>query len=210
MGTFDYHALVASLRRHGIHDERVLAAIEKTPRHLFMSEDLWDYASEDTALPIECEQTISQPYVVARMTEAVINNHPAPQHVLEIGTGSGYQSAVLAQLVKDVYTVERIQHLYTQAKQRFKTLSIQNVHCHFGDGYDGWTKHAPYDAILVTAGSAIVPEPLLKQLSVGGRMIIPVGTASEQSLLLITRTQEGYEEATLDAVIFVPLLPGTE
>ncbi|MDQ2994986.1 MAG: protein-L-isoaspartate(D-aspartate) O-methyltransferase, partial [Pseudomonadota bacterium] len=157
MSKADYELLVKGLRRKGITDESVLQAILSTPRELFMTERTQDYATEDSALPIECQQTISQPYIVARMSAAILHNTTPPNKVLEIGTGSGYQSAILAKLVGEVYTVERIEFLYHQAKQRLHDLDINNVHCHFGDGYKGWSKHAPYDAILVTAASSIIP-----------------------------------------------------
>ncbi|MEM7293188.1 MAG: protein-L-isoaspartate(D-aspartate) O-methyltransferase [Pseudomonadota bacterium] len=200
--------LVDRLRDKGIRDERVLAAIAHVPRHLFIDEGIESRAYEDTALPIGHGQTISQPYVVALMTQAVLGNS-APKQVLEIGTGSGYQAAIIAQLVERVYTVERIKPLLQRARSVIRTLAYKNIKTHHADGEWGWKAHAPYDAILVTAAPEVVPESLLKQLAPGGRMIIPVGKQrGSQRLLEIENTPKGFVETRLEQVKFVPFLPG--
>lgn len=199
--------LIARLQEAGIQDERVLAVMRTTPRHLFMDEAMASRAYEDTALPIGFGQTISQPYIVARMTETLLQP-VVPSKVLEVGTGSGYQTAVLAQLVDQVYSIERINNLYQLARQRLAPLHLRNVHLKLGDGYQGWPQQAPFDAILVTAAPESLPRDLLKQLAIGGRMVIPVGKAMRQRLLVITRDQEGYQEQELDWVSFVPMLKG--
>ena len=201
--------LIARLRENGIQDERVLAVLRSTPRHLFMDEAMATRAYEDTALPIGYGQTISQPYIVARMTEALLLQG-VPKRVLEIGTGSGYQTAVLAQLAEQVFTVERVGALLSQARQRMSTLELRNIQFRLGDGYDGWSKNAPYDAILVTAAPESAPEQLLAQLAVGGRMIIPVGQSQAQRLQAITRQADNYQYEALDWVSFVPLLKGVQ
>jgi protein-L-isoaspartate(D-aspartate) O-methyltransferase len=199
--------LVMRLREGGIRSVAVLDVIRKTPRHLFVDEALASRAYEDTALPIGYNQTISQPFVVAAMTELVIAVQP--QRVLEVGTGSGYQAAVLAQLVPKVYTVERIEPLVILARQRFRQLGLHNIRAAHSDGTVGLPDFAPFDAIIVTAASEIIPEALLEQLAPdGGRLVIPVGGRDTQTLTLITRTAEGIERASLDPVVFVPLLNG--
>ncbi|MCL5668564.1 MAG: protein-L-isoaspartate(D-aspartate) O-methyltransferase [Gammaproteobacteria bacterium] len=198
--------LVQRLEEQGIRHPGVLDAIRHTPRHLFVDEALASRAYEDTALPISYGQTISQPYIVARMTEVLLEAEP--DKVLEIGTGSGYQAAILARLVSEVHTVERIEALKKQARKRFAELKLRNIHVKQDDGVLGWPEHAPYDAIIVTAASAEVPAALLAQLSTGGRMLIPVGAPGAQDLLLITRTPQGYERRSLERVSFVPLLSG--
>jgi protein-L-isoaspartate(D-aspartate) O-methyltransferase len=212
MAEFDYQQLADELRFKGIENEEVLAAIASTPRHLFISKEIQSYATEDTSLPIDCQQTISQPYVVARMTEAIFTQKKKPKKVLEIGTGSGYQAAILSKVVDEVYTVERINTLYEQAQEVFKSLSLNNIYTHFDDGNLGWAEHAPYDAILVTAATAEIPEALLEQLAIGGTLILPLGGPSihtSQILTAITREKEGYFRKVLDTVVFVPLLRGT-
>jgi protein-L-isoaspartate(D-aspartate) O-methyltransferase len=199
--------LVSRLREKGIVDSRVLDIILQTPRHLFVDEALASRAYEDTALPIGYGQTISQPYIVARMTELLLSGG-TPQRVLEVGTGCGYQSTVLAQLVKDVFTVERIEALQQQARHRFRQLRLRNVRSRHSDGQWGWPQHAPFDAILVTAAPQTVPEELLGQLNVGGRMVVPVGTARRQHLSVITRTESEYIQDLYEPVSFVPLLGG--
>lgn len=189
-----------------ITNERVLAAMGKVPRHEFILPTHRRHAYEDGPLPIGHEQTISQPYIVAFMTEKL--EPKSADRVLEIGTGSGYQTAVLAQLVDQVYSVERISHLLTQARQRLHSLHLHNVNLRMADGYQGWDKHAPFDAIIVTAAPEVVPKQLLQQLVVGGRMVIPVGKPLQQRLLLITREEEGYAEQALDWVSFVPMVKG--
>ena len=199
--------LVARLRAEGIRNEAVLDVIRNTPRHLFMDEALASRAYEDTALPIGYNQTISQPYVVAVMTDLIISNHP--KKVLEIGTGSGYQAAILAPLVEKVYTVERIAPLATQARQRFRKLGLRNVRASYTDGTEGLPEFAPYDAIITTAASEQIPQALLEQLSErGGRLVIPLGGSNLQKLTLVTRRGNRYEQESLDPVIFVPLLSG--
>jgi len=202
--------LVARLKEQGIKDGRVLSLIRSTPRHLFVDEALASRAYEDTALPIGLGQTISQPYIVARMTEALIAAGPL-EKVLEVGTGCGYQTAILASLVKRVYTVERIAALSQRARETLSQLSIRNVFFRHSDGGWGWPQHAPYDGIIVTAAPEEVPPALLEQLGVGGRMVIPVGPGGDQQLLLITRRGEDrYDRDVLDRVSFVPLLGGLE
>ncbi len=199
--------LVKRLREKGIRNEKVLDVIGKTPRHLFVDEALASRAYEDTALPIGYNQTISQPYIVAVMTDLVTRNNP--RKVLEIGTGSGYQAAVLAPLVEKVYTVERIEPLATQARQRFRKLGIRNVRASYTDGTEGLPEFAPYDAIITTAAAEEIPDALLEQLSPeGGRLIIPVGSRTRQTLMLVTRNDNIFEHEELDPVIFVPLLTG--
>lgn len=199
--------LVERLRMEGIGDERVLAAIRTVPRHLFIDEALASRAYEDTALPIGQGQTISQPWVVARMTEALIE--PAlPRRVLEVGTGSGYQAAVLASLVAEVYSVERIDELLRQARKRFRKLGLTNVHARHDDGRIGWPDAAPFEAIMVTAAAPLVEPALLDQLAPGGVLVAPIGGAHGQQLLRLRKTAEGIAQDSLGAVVFVPLLPG--
>jgi protein-L-isoaspartate(D-aspartate) O-methyltransferase len=205
--------LIAGLRAGGrfappIRDERVLAAMQNVPRHLFVDEALATRAYEDTALPIGRGQTISQPWVVARMTEALLESG-VPRSVLEIGTGSGYQAAVLAQLVGQVYTVERIDELQRLARRRFRKLGIENVKCRYDDGRVGWSEHAPFDAIIVTAATAALDPALVDQLAPGGVLIAPVGGSGGQQLLRLRRTEEGVQQEVLGSVVFVPLLGGT-
>jgi protein-L-isoaspartate(D-aspartate) O-methyltransferase len=200
--------LVQRLREQGIANLAVLDRIRNVPRHIFVDEALGSRAYEDTALPIGFGQTISQPYIVARMTEALLEGGPL-ENVLEIGTGCGYQTAVLAPLVTRLYTVERIEPLIARARQRLKELDIRNVRFRHGDGSLGWKAHAPYDGILTAAAPLTVPQPLLKQLADGGRLIVPVGPEGEQELMRITRRDDKYEQRSLGAVAFVPLLGGT-
>ncbi len=199
--------LVQRLKDHGIKSEAVLNQIRNVPRHLFVDEALASRAYEDTALPIGLGQTISQPWVVARMTEALLEDFEG-ETVLEIGTGCGYQTAVLAPLVKKIYTVERIPELMKKTRQRLRELDIYNVQFRPGDGWEGWPKYAPYDGIIVTAAAPRLPEKLLEQLAPGGRMVIPVGPTGFQDLLLVTRKDDHFEEVSLSAVSFVPLVQG--
>jgi len=201
--------LIERLKEEGIRSEAVLNRIREVPRHLFVDEALSSRAYEDTALPIGHGQTISQPYVVARMTEAVIASG-RPARVLEIGTGCGYQTAILAGLADTVYSVERIGPLLRRARERLGKLGIRNVRFRHGDGWEGWKSHAPYDAIIVTAAPPETPKALLDQLAEGGRLIIPVGPRSHQELLTITRRGDQFEEELIGHVIFVPLLPGMD
>lgn len=199
--------LVQRLRAHGIRNEAVLERIRTVPRHEFVDEALATRAYEDDALPIGFGQTISQPFVVARMTEALIEH--APRKVLEIGTGCGYQTAVLAPLVAAVYTVERIAALLAKAKQRFKALDLRNISVRHGDGFKGWPAHAPYDAILLAAAPQSVPRALLDQLSPqGGRLVAPLGGAGRQELVRITRKGDELSTERLGIVAFVPLVKG--
>ena len=200
--------LITRLVEMGIKSESVLSVIRNTPRHIFIDEALSSRAYENTALPIGYNQTISQPYIVAKMTEALIGNNGTPKNVLEIGTGCGYQTAILAQLVTRLYSIERIDALLKKARENLNTLKIRNVRIKHADGNLGWPEHAPYDGIMVAAAPIGVPETLLKQLAVDGRLVIPVGQAGDQKLLLITRTETGYEEQQLDMVSFVPMLEG--
>lgn len=200
--------LIERLREGGISDSRVLEVLRQIPRHLFMDEAMASRAYEDTALPIGHGQTISQPFIVARMTEVLLQGPVLPNKVLEIGTGSGYQTAVLAHLVDQVYSVERISQLLNLARQRLRSLELHNVQLRLGDGYQGWEKYAPFDAIIVTAAPEVVPKDLLQQLAVGGRMVIPVGQPLQQRLLLLSRDNDGIKEEVLDWVSFVPLVKG--
>ena len=199
--------LVERLREAGIADENVLNAIRTVPRHLFVDEAFATRAYEDTALPIGHGQTISQPWVVARMTEVLLEN--APSKVLEIGTGSGYQAAVLAALGLEVYTVERIGELLRQARKRFRTLGM-NIRSKHNDGRIGWPEHGPYDAIIVTAAAPALVPALVPQLRVGGVLVAPVGGSATQALVRLVRREDGgVDETRLAAVAFVPLLSGT-
>lgn len=200
--------LVKRLAEEGIRDERVLQTIGRTPRHLFIDEALSHRAYEDTALPIGHQQTISQPLVVARMTEALLEDGPL-HTVLEVGTGCGYQTAVLAQLVDQVYSVERIRPLLERARARLRDLKLRNVTLRHADGILGMTDRGPFDGIIVTAAPRSVPPDLLDQLAVGGRMVIPVGDGDVQELWRLRRTADGIEEERLGGVRFVPLLGGT-
>lgn len=201
--------LIMRLEEKGINNTQVLEAMRIIPRHLFVDEALATRAYEDTALPIGHKQTISQPYIVARMTESILQD-VIPSKVLEVGTGSGYQAAILSALVKDVYTVERIEPLYQQARRRAMNLGIRNIKFKLSDGSWGWESYAPYDAIVVTAAPKEIPTTLIDQITEGGRLIIPVGRTSEiQNLLLIRKTKEGIVEESLEAVSFVPLIQGT-
>lgn len=200
--------LVQRLCDEGLSNPQVLDVIRKTPRHLFVDEALAHRAYEDTALPIGSNQTISQPYIVGHMTELLLADGPLDK-VLEIGTGSGYQTAVLAQLVERVFSVERIQGLQERAKERLAALNLRNVLYRWGDGWEGWNALAPYNGIIVTAGATQVPQALLDQLAVGGRLVIPVGEDDKQKLLLIIREKNGFVQRALDDVRFVPLLAGT-
>jgi protein-L-isoaspartate(D-aspartate) O-methyltransferase len=191
------------LRRRGINDRRVLNAMLKVERHLFVPPELSGMAYEDTPLPIRFDQTISQPYIVAFMTEA-LRLEPTDR-VLEIGTGSGYHSAILAELAKEVYTVEIVKQLAGSAKIRLEGLGYTNIHLKVGDGHKGWPEEAPFDAIVVTAAPLEIPDALVKQLKTGGRMVIPVGSLF-QELFLVTKTEKGYDKRALLPVKFVPMI----
>lgn len=198
--------LIAQLQQLGILDDRVLQAMANLPREAFVDEAFAHQAWENSALPIGFGQTISQPYMVARMTECLMAGLDGGR-VLEIGTGSGYQTAVLAQLVEHVYSVERIKSLQYQARRRLQRLDLHNVSTRHGDGWEGWPSKAPFDAIIVTAAASAVPDALLYQLKDGGRLIIPVGD-SRQQLLLIEKQQGRVRSQVLETVRFVPLVSG--
>lgn len=198
--------MVAKLREEGIRDEVVLAAMNAVPRHIFVDEALSIRAYENIPLPIGFNQTISQPWVVARMTELLRNGRNLGR-VLEVGTGCGYQTAILAQLAQEVYSVERIRPLLEKAKKHFRELKLTNVKVKHADGTLGLPEMAPYDGILVTCGATHIPEALLQQLALGGRMVIPVGAVT-QALTVIDRTEHGYQRTELEPVVFVPLLGG--
>ena len=200
--------LVRRLTEQGIRSAEVLEQIRNVPRHLFVDEALASRAYEDTALPIGLGQTISQPFIVARMTEALVNNF-AGGNVLEIGTGCGYQTAVLSPLVKKIYTVERIPELLRKARKRLRQLDIYNVQFRQGDGWQGWRKYGPYDGIVVTAAAEELPVKLLEQLTPGGRLIIPIGPAGLQELTMVTRQSDHFARTSLGAVSFVPLVKGS-
>lgn len=199
--------LVQRLVDQGIRSPDVLAQIRNVPRHLFVDEALASRAYEDTALPIGLGQTISQPFVVARMTEALLDGFEG-EKVLEIGTGCGYQTTVLSPLVKKIYTVERLSELQRRTRERLHRLGVYNVQYRPGDGWEGWPKYGPYDGIIVTAAATELPEKLLEQVAPGGRMIIPVGPPGKQDLMLVTRMADHFEQQSLGAVSFVPLIPG--
>ncbi len=199
--------LVTRLKEEGIADRRVLDVIGRLPRHLFIEEALASRAYEDTALPIGLSQTISQPWVVARMTEALIEDK-LPNKVLEIGTGSGYQAAVLAALVKNVYTVERIEELLRNARRRFRKLGVDNIRSKHDDGRLGWAEHAPYDAIMLTAAGEAVDQELFAQLAPDGVLVAPVGPPGHQRLMRYRNSEKGWVSESLGAVSFVPLLGG--
>jgi len=198
--------LIMRLKEQGIDSADVLSVMKDLPRHLFVDEALASRAYEDTALPIGHGQTISQPFIVAKMTEVLLQGSPKKK-VLEVGTGSGYQTAVLSRLVERVFSVERISPLQNQARERFYQLKLNNIKLKHSDGSWGWEDNAPYDGIIVTCAPEEVPQELLKQLAPGGRLVIPVG-GKEQSLRVIDRNGNTFEETELEAVSFVPLLSG--
>ncbi|WP_223669341.1 protein-L-isoaspartate(D-aspartate) O-methyltransferase [Kangiella shandongensis] len=202
--------LVERLRAEGIKNEELLKIIELTPRHLFVDEGLSHRAYEDTALPIGMGQTISQPYIVAKMTEALMESGSMDK-VLEIGTGCGYQTSILAKVSKTVFTVERIRALHMQARKTLTGIGQHNVKYLLADGFNGWQQYAPYDAIIVTAAPPDIPEKLLQQLADGGRMVIPVGsTEMAQDLMLVQRKGNQFEKTLIEKVRFVPLVSGIE
>ncbi len=199
--------LIDRLRANGIQSEKVLSALESTPRHLFVGEAMAHKAYEDTALPIGHQQTISQPWVVARMTELLLEDDDGPKKVLEVGTGCGYQTAILSQLSRWVFTIERIGALLDQARERLQSLGYRNISYLHGDGFAGWESNQPFDRILVAAAPAEIPAALLAQLAEGGRMVLPVGSG-HQELRVVTREARGFHEEVREAVRFVPMLKG--
>jgi protein-L-isoaspartate(D-aspartate) O-methyltransferase len=198
--------LIDTLRNKGITDEQVLAAMMETPRHLFVDEGIASHAYDNSSLPIGYGQTISQPYIVALMTQELLNGSRL-KRVLEVGTGSGYQAAVLSRLVVDVYTVERIEPLLRQTKRLHYQLKLRNIHYKLAKGSKfGWSDAGPFDGIIVTAAPLTIPEELYGQMAVGGRMVIPYGASGKQELCLVERTAEGFSHKRLEAVHFVPLI----
>jgi protein-L-isoaspartate(D-aspartate) O-methyltransferase len=200
--------MVERLRSQGIRDEVVLAVMGEVPRHLFVDEALASRAYEDISLPLGFGQTISSPYTVARMTE-LARAGTTPNKVLEIGTGCGYQTAVLSRLAKEVYSIERLAPLLASARRNLREVRVTNARLRHGDGMLGIPEAAPFDAIIIAAAATHVPKTLLEQLGVGGRMILPMSANNEQRLCIIERTPQGYTEKKMDQVKFVPLLPGT-
>jgi len=201
--------MVNRLIEQGIRNRKVLDVMRDLPRHIFVDEALASRAYEDNPLPIGYNQTISQPYIVARMTELLLKQGNLTK-VLEIGTGCGYQTAILAQFAEHVYTVERILPLQRKAKEHLWDLKIKNVSFIHNDGGWGWPEYAPFDGVLVSAAPPEIPEPLLEQMAVGGMMVIPIGKPGSQELQRVTRTVNGYEIEEFEAVSFVPFLPGRE
>lgn len=199
--------LITRLIEQGIESTQVLDVIRQTPRHVFVDEALAHRAYEDTALPIGYSQTLSQPYIVARMSELLMADGPR-QKVLEIGTGSGYQTAVLAQLVGQVDSVERIKALQDKARDRLRLLGIHNVRLRHADGLQGWPGEQAYDGIIGTAAALGVPATLTERLAMGGRLILPVGSGEKQVLMLVTRTEQGLSQQVIEPVRFVPMLGG--
>ena len=198
--------LIAQLREMGVHNELVLQEMEQLPRHIFVDEALASRAYENTALPIGHGQTISQPYIVALMTQILFNKPRA--NVLEIGTGCGYQTAILAPLCDRVISIERIVKLHRQARDRLYDLGVLNVVFRHGDGFEGLADYAPFDGILAAAVSADVPAELVEQLAIGGRIVMPVGQGEQQSLIVLDKTENGVQQQTIEAVKFVPRLAG--
>jgi protein-L-isoaspartate(D-aspartate) O-methyltransferase len=200
--------LIERLTEQGITDKAVLNVIRGTPRHIFLDEALSHRAYEDSSLPIGFQQTLSQPYIVARMTELLLALGPRAR-VLEVGTGSGYQTAILAQMVERVFSVERIRPLQEKARQRLRQLGLHNVHLRHADGGMGWKDRGPFDAILSAAAPEVVPAELLEQLAIGGRLVIPVGpVGKQQSLYVYDKTETGIEEQLIEPVLFVPMVSG--
>ncbi|MEC9205595.1 MAG: protein-L-isoaspartate(D-aspartate) O-methyltransferase [Pseudomonadota bacterium] len=199
--------LIEHLRKQGINNKIVLEMIKNMPRHLFIETALKDRAYENTALPIGYNQTISQPYIVGKMTQLIIENDNM-ENVLEIGTGSGYQTAILASIFKEVITIERIKPLYTRTSTLLKKMGFKNIKCLFGDGFKGSIKNSPYDAILMTAAPTEIPKDLIKQLKENGRMILPLDDKGKQNLLRIKNTKNGILKKIIDDVVFVPMIEG--
>jgi len=201
--TFSREKMVSDqIVARNVSDELVLAAMRKVPRHDFVPDGMKPYAYEDRPLPIGEDQTISQPYIVALMTESL--NLKGGERVLEIGTGSGYQAAILAEIAGEVYTIEIIESLANTARDRLQGMGYKNITVRYGDGYQGWKEHAPFDGIIVTAAPDHIPQPLIEQLKIGGRMVIPVGSML-QELKLLTKTKDGIKEKSIIPVRFVPM-----
>lgn len=200
--------MVDRLKEQGIDNEELLTLMARMPRHIFLDEALSHRAYEDISLPIGYQQTLSQPWVVARMTELLLTMPERPRKVLEVGTGSGYQTAILASLFDQVVSLERIAGFQPKAKERFQALTLNNIQLHHADGYQGWDEKAPYDAIIVTAAPETVPPQLLEQLAQGGVMVVPVGSGEEQWLTKVSRSESGHQSEALESVHFVPLQPG--
>jgi protein-L-isoaspartate(D-aspartate) O-methyltransferase len=202
--------MIKRLAEQGIHNKKILEIMCDTPRHIFMDEALASRAYEDTALPIGYNQTISQPYIVAKMTELLLGSSGHLGKVLEIGTGCGYQTAILGQLVDHVYTIERILPLQRKAQSHLWELKLKNISYLYGDGNLGWPDYAPFDGILASAAPAEIPLQLLQQLAIGGVMVIPIGLSGQQTLQRVTRKTSGYDIEQLEDVTFVPFLSGKE
>ena len=200
--------MVERVREQGVRNEQVLAALAVVPRHIFVDEATAHRAYEDTALPLVLGQTISQPYIVARMIELLLDGRAKLGKTLEVGAGCGYQAAVLAQLTREVYGVERLAPLLARARENLRKLKLTHIRLKHGDGMAGLPEAAPFDSIIVAAAGGSVPPALLDQLAVGGRLVIPVGGGDQQVLLTVERTAEGLVERRFDMVRFVPLLPG--
>lgn len=198
--------LIMALRGQGIVESQVLSALEKVPREVFVPAALQAHAYENASLPIALDQTISQPYVVARMTAALALT--GRERVLEIGTGSGYQAAILTYLCRRVYSMERLHPLLVEAENRLRDLRISNISFRLGDGSRGWPEAAPFDRIILTCGAAEIPDSLLNQLKIGGIMVAPVGTGRAQQLQVITRNETGFDISSILPVTFVPLVEG--
>lgn len=199
--------LIQRLAEQGIVHRTVLDAMRAVPRHIFLDEAMAHRAYEDIALPIGFQQTLSQPYIVARMTELLVEGRDLPGKVLEIGSGSGYQSAVLASLVDEVFALERIKPLLLAARKRMRQLKYRNIQMRHGDGYEGWASQGPFEGILVAAAPERVPETLLAQLAPGGRLVMPLG-GQKQQLIVVEHTENGFERREVEPVRFVPLIPG--
>ena len=202
--------MIKRLSEQGIHNKKILEIMRDTPRHIFMDEALSSRAYEDTALPIGYNQTISQPYIVAKMTELLLGSSGHLGKVLEIGTGCGYQTAILAQLVDHVYSIERILPLQKKAKSHLWDLKLKNISYLYNDGNQGWPDYALFDGIIASAAPAEIPPILLQQLAIGGVMVIPIGISGQQTLKRVTRTESGFDIEELEEVTFVPFLSGKE
>jgi len=202
--------LIRRLMDSGIRDHRVVEAIRGTPRHLFVDEALASRAYEDVALPIGHGQTISQPFIVALMSQALVENIDHPGRVLEIGAGCGYQAAILSQLFEHVVTLERIHELYRKSRDLLYELKYRNVEVHYADGLQGWRAGMPYDGIIMAAAPEVLPEELLEQLAIGGRLIAPIGGRGLQRLVYIERSEDGFSRKVVEHVNFVPTVTGTE